>query len=430
MKKKSTKVLMLGWEFPPVINGGLGVACHDLCAAMSEHASISMIIPKSDPDFLMKNIELIGVNHVDVKNFANVPLNYDFGFAESVDYVPSNINPYYTEAVSEKDQKAFFSYSSSTGALEPFNIDSLYGGDVIRKVIHFSKIATQIALTKEFDVIHAHDWMTMVAGMEIKARTGKPLVVHVHSLEYDRSGENSRGWVYDLEKMGMEAADLLLPVSNYTGEIIKNHYGINPIKIFPVHNGIKREPTFKTTKPFEEKVVLFVGRLTRQKGPEHFLEIASKVNEYDKNVRFIMAGTGDYFKTLIESSSYRHLGNRFHMTGFLNSEKVKYLLSIADVYCMPSVSEPFGLSAMEAVQFGVPCVISKQSGVAEVLPGSLKFDFWDTDKAAGYILNLLHDDTLRTKVIRDAEENLTNVSWDISANKVIDAYTLHNISAN
>jgi glycogen synthase len=189
-----------------------------------------------------------------------------------------------------------------------------------------------------------------------------------------------------------------------------------------VHNGSNVVKSFRSKRPFKEKTVLFVGRLTRQKGPEKFLEIASKVLETNPDVRFVMAGVGDYFQSMLDGSAYKHIGNRFHLTGFLNQEKLRYLFSVSDVYCMPSVSEPFGLSAVEAAQFGIPCVISKQSGVAEVLNGSLKFDFWDINKAAGSILNLLHDPILRKKVVEDASQNLNNITWELSAKKIIDAY--------
>jgi hypothetical protein len=265
--------------------------------------------------------------------------------------------------------------------------------------------------------------MTMLAGIKIKQHTGKPLVMHIHSLEIDRGGEQSRGWVYDLEKYGMQYADLLIPVSNFTAQNIQKHYGINADKIRVVHNGSKEVESFRTEKKFNEKVVLFVGRLTRQKGPEKFLEIAEQVLQKDPDVRFVMAGTGDHFRRLLEDSSYKSIGNRFHLTGFLNQQQVRYLLSLSDVYCMPSVSEPFGLSAVEAAQFGVPCVISKQSGVSELLTGSLMFDFWDTHKAAHQILSLLHDNVLREKVVNDARKNLHNICWNRSAKNVVHAYT-------
>jgi glycogen synthase len=424
------KILMLGWEFPPVINGGLGVACHDLCQAMSSKADISMIIPKSKIGYSLPGMDLIGLNNIDASSLSSYSPVFTSDLYKSAEFVDANLNPYYQHAegtgsdcFSEKNQQV-------KRFVNRFEIDSLYDGNVIEKVLCYSEMATAIALQKDFDVIHAHDWMTMIAGMEIKARTGKPLVVHIHSLEYDRSGEDSKGWVYQVEKKGMEAADVLLPVSNYTANVIAQHYNIDRRKIYTVHNGIRNVQSFRSESRFPEKIVLFVGRLTRQKGPEHFLDIASKVLEKDNNVRFIMAGTGDYYKSLLENSAYRSLSNRFHLTGFLNTEKLNNLLSIADVYCMPSVSEPFGLSAVEAVQFGIPCVISKQSGVAEVLNGSLKFDFWDINKASDYIINLLSDHTLRNRVVHDGYNDLQHISWNSSADKVINAYKTHKIIAN
>jgi len=252
--------------------------------------------------------------------------------------------------------------------------------------------------------------------------------MHIHSLEVDRSGPECKGWVYELEKKGMEYADLLIPVSNFTAQNIHKYYGISKSKMSVVHNGSNIVKPYKSKRQFKEKTVLFVGRLTRQKGPEKFLEIASKVLKTNPDVRFVMAGVGDNSKMMLEQSSFNNIGNRFHLTGFLNLEKLRYLFSVTDVYCMPSVSEPFGLSAVEAAQFGIPCVISKQSGVAEVLTGSLKFDFWDTDRAASCILSLLNDDVLRTKVVNDAAENLNTISWDVSAGKIMNAYSTNNFT--
>jgi glycogen(starch) synthase len=220
----------------------------------------------------------------------------------------------------------------------------------------------------------------------------------------------------------MEFADLLLPVSDFTACNIEKYYGIGKNKMKVVHNGSRPVNAFRSKRRFREKTVLFVGRLTRQKGPEKFLDIASKVLEKDPDVRFVMAGVGDYFKSVLEKSAYQHIGNRFHLTGFLDLKKLNYLFSVSDVYCMPSISEPFGLSAVEAAQFGIPCVISKQSGVSEVLNGALKFDYWDVNKAADYILALLHDKVLRKKVIRDAAHNLKSITWEHSAQQVMNAY--------
>jgi len=416
MSRNLPKVLMLGWEFPPIINGGLGVACHDLSAAMSELAEVTMVVPKTSPGFKVKKVNLVGINSIDVNSLQPGPASLA-GLPFRLHQVPANLDPYYTpsSAMNEKNR----------GSVGEFDIDNLYGGDVIGKVHHFSEIISSLVSTMKFDVVHAHDWMTMLAGVKIKQQTGKPLVMHIHSLEVDRGGTDSKGWVYELEKKGMEYADLLMPVSNFTANNIEKYYGIRKSKMEVVHNGSSVVRPFKTKRPYKEKTVLFVGRLTRQKGPEKFLDIASKVLEKNPEVRFVMAGTGDNFREMLEKSSYRHLGNRFHLTGFLNTEKLRHLLSFSDVYCMPSVSEPFGLSAVEAAQFGIPCVISKQSGVSEVLQGALKFDFWDINKAADYILNLLRDPILSNKVAADANQCLEKISWDISARKIINAYSDH-----
>jgi glycogen(starch) synthase len=420
MRSNLPKVLMLGWEFPPIINGGLGVACHDLSSAMSDLANITMVVPKTSPGFKMKNMNLMGMNNIDpntIQNFSDSrPLPFD------LKSIPADLNPYYNEKLNAGDYTST-STMSVKQKFESFNIDNLYGGDVINKVMHFADLAAITASNIDFDVIHAHDWMTMLAGIKIKQQTGKPLIMHIHSLEVDRSGPDSKGWVYQLEKKGMEYADLLIPVSNFTADNIHKYYKISRDKISVVHNGSNIVKPFKSPRPYKEKTVLFVGRLTRQKGPEKFLDIASKVLERNPDVRFVMAGVGDNFRQMLEQSSYNHIGNRFHLTGFLNMEKLHYLFSMSDVYCMPSISEPFGLSAVEAAQFGLPCVISKQSGVAEVLNGSLKFDFWDTDKAAGCILNLLSDPVLRNKVVKDATENLEKITWHNSARKIMDAYS-------
>ncbi len=416
MKSNLPKVLMLGWEFPPIINGGLGVACHDLSSAMSKFANITMVVPKSSLDFKVSKINLIGVNNIDPKAFGGFENNTKLPF--QLHPVPSDLDPYYSSSTN-KSQAGQPGESKS----ETFDIDNLYGGDVINKVHQFSDITTNLASTLDFDVIHAHDWMTMLAGIKIKQKTGKPLVMHIHSLEVDRSGPESKGWVYDLEKKGMEFADMLMPVSNFTAQNINQYYGINKNKMSVVHNGSNAVTSFKSKRMFKEKTVLFVGRLTRQKGPERFLEIAAKVLEKDPDVRFVMAGTGDYFRSMLEQSAYKHIGNRFHLTGFLNLEKLRYLFSVSDVYCMPSVSEPFGLSAIEAAQFGIPCVISKQSGVSEVLKGALTFDHWDVNKAAGHILNVLRDKAFKNKVVKDSNLNLDSISWDRSARKIMSAYS-------
>lgn len=417
---RKLKVLTLGWEFPPIINGGLGVACYGLSKALSNYVDISLILPKGDPNFITSNIETIGLNNIDVENLKIQSSTTSYKFLTDVNFIDANLLPYQTKDIEILADK----YATTDPAiikerlskdLSVFDTNDIYDGSLGERVQSFAKIATIIASQKDFDIIHAHDWMTFVAGMEIKALTGKPLVLHVHSLEVDRNGPESKGWVYQVEKSAMEYADLIIPVSNYTAGVIKTFYGISPDKIVAIHNGIEQVQAYRSESSLPEKIVLFLGRITGQKGPEYFFETAAKVIEFMPNVRFVMAGSGNMMKGIIENSAYKHLGNKFHFTGFLSQERVRYLLSIADVYVMPSVSEPFGLSALEAAQFGVPCVISKQSGAAEVLPSALKADFWDVDKMAGNIISILKYKGLRDQLVKDAYHDLSKISWENSA---------------
>ncbi len=420
---KRLKVLTLGWEFPPIINGGLGVASYGLTKAISKLADVTLILPKSDPSMVLENVELIGLNHVDIEKLKLIEeIDETYETFSQVEYIDSDFSPYkdnltdLTTEITKKEVTKKFNYLDDIGA---FAIDDLYGHDMWEKVHKFARLAVRIAADKEFDVIHAHDWMTFIAGCEIKAKYHKPLVLHVHALETDRTTTDNRGDVYHIEKSAMEYADLVVPVSNYTAQQIVQYYQIPKDKIFAVHNGLEPVQTYKTVKSFPEKMILYLGRLTGQKGPGYFLEVAHRVTQKVDDVRFVMAGTGDRLKNLIETGAYKRLGSKFHFTGFLNREKVHQLYSMADVYVMPSVSEPFGLSALEAAQFGVPCVISNQSGVSEVLHHALKADFWDVDTMANQIIELLQNQEKRDQVIHDTYADLKNITWDNSANELV-----------
>ncbi len=424
---KKLKVLMLGWEFPPVINGGLGVACLGISKALSKKVDLTLILPKSDPEFVVKNVELIGLNNLDIEEIKDTVIHSQYIEEFKVEYIKTDIDPYSTSEQIITESKSVTKNKTEVipgkpKGLELFkqeNDDSPYGENLIDKVLAYAKYAASLAETMEFDVIHANDWMTFMAGLEIKKQSGKPLALHVHALDYDRGGADSRGWIYNIEKEAMLTADVVIPVSKYTGKIITEYYGIEADKIKPVHNGIETAEVSKSEKGFPEKMVLFLGRLTAQKGPEFFLDIAEKVIAKNDKVRFVIAGTGDKLKRLIETGAYKSVSNKFHFTGFLNKEKVGEVLGMADVYCMPSVSEPFGLSALEATQYGVPAVISKQSGVAEVLEGALKADYWDVDLMAKHILDLIEDEELQTKVVDLGYKDLKKLTWDHTADKLI-----------
>jgi glycosyltransferase involved in cell wall biosynthesis len=415
------KVLMFGWEFPPVISGGLGVATLGLCKAMAPLADVKMIIPKNVPDFNIPNIELVGLNSIGRKELEELfKKEIHYSFPEmSVKKGPS-FGPYTRIAETEYIDKKF--YDVFHGEVHPFEIDDLYAGDVIKKVIEFARISVQYCLRTKFDVIHAHDWMTFLPAMELKIRTGKPLVLHVHSTEFDRAGEHSKNWVWDLEKRAMALADRIIPVSRYTGDICVQHYGAEPNKIMPVHNGIEAVKHTVKKKPVEGNLVIFFGRVTMQKGPEYFVEAAKKVLAVHPDTKFVMAGSGDLLRPMIERTAAYGLGDKFFFTGFLNKKMLNELLAIADVYCMPSVSEPFGLSAVEAVQYGIPTIISKTSGVAEVLNGSLKIDVWDVNKFAQYIIASIDLKGLRKSVVSANDESLKSITWENCAQKVMGVY--------
>jgi glycogen synthase len=421
------RVLKLGWEFPPLINGGLGIACLGLSRALAKKVDLTVVVPQSSPEADFEDFELRGLNLLTLADLQDAESRYHYESFAQVRKVPIFLDPYEDGKCAANvplltlGEEDIFSETTAR-QLASFKTGDLYGPDLGNKVIEFSKVAAKLALLEDFDIIHAHDWMTFLAGVEVKKATGKPLIVHVHALQYDRSGANDHGWIYDLEKYGMEQADLIVPVSHYTGQIIAAHYGIDLRKIRPVHNGADPVDAFETKKKFPEKLVLFLGRLTSQKGPEFFLETAFRVIAKNPNVRFVVAGTGEKLRPLIESGAFRGLGAHFHFTGFLDKEKVKDLLSMTDVYCMPSVSEPFGLSALEAAQFGIPAVISKQSGVAEVLKGALKADYWNVELMAEHINNLLTDPELREQVIEQAKLDIAASTWDAAAAKVMHLY--------
>jgi len=413
--KSDIKVLKLGWEFPPLINGGLGVACYGLSKALSQLVDLHVILPKADVStsygFNVSSLHHTYSQHTKVVRKTLPTLSYVNN---------PNISPYHSEEGKFKSWNR--EYTTNTYRQFGYSIENLYGENVGQKVYEFSQALRVEALNYDFDLIHAHDWMTYQAGVAIKEETGKPLIVHLHASQYDRAGPDARGWIYDIERNGMHAADLVIPVSNYTARIVKDHYGVPEYKIATVHNGAEPVESYTSEKKFPEKLVLFLGRLTSQKGPEYFLEIASLVLSENPDVRFVMAGTGEKMRDLIETGAFKGLGGRFHFTGFLNKERVNQLLSMTDIYCMPSVSEPFGLSALEAAQFGIPAVISKQSGASEILKASLKADFWDTQLMAKHINDLLTDDDLREKVAEDALEDIKAATWGAAAEKIVEHY--------
>lgn len=418
------KVLMLGWEFPPVLTGGLGTACYGLVKALSKYADVQLIIPHADRNQTLENVRVKGLNYYGVSgeqsiDIPEVPLEE---YAK-VKTVPADFsNPYPVGIGFAKEAKAL---TAPEAIRALYSGTEPYGPNIMQKVATYAEVVSHMALEMDFDVIHAHDWITYPAAVKIKEMTGKPLVVHVHSLETDRVGEKAKSdWnkVFEVENKGMLKADRVIPVSRYTQECAMEHYGIPEDKFYPVHNAIDPAETFRLPNKSGEKLVMFLGRVTFQKGPEFMVETAWKLLQVYPNVMFFVAGVGDMLDELKKQVLERRIDHKFVFAGFLSKSNVQKVLAQADVYFMPSVSEPFGLSALEAAQFDVPCVISRQSGVAEVLPNALNADFWDTETFANYIYGLLNYEGIREDMISKTRKDIAQLSWDDSARDVMEVY--------
>ena len=418
---------MFGWEFPPHITGGLGTACFGLSKGLLNNGvEVIFVVPKTYGDENQEAVRLINASDVEVDVKKTIYKEH----WENIKYieVDSNLIPYASPEefwkIVDENQKELETEDISVFA-KRFTFSGKYGKNLMKEVQRYALIASTIADSNEFDVIHAHDWLTYSAGIAARKVSGKPLVVHMHATEFDRSGDNINQLVYDLERKGMEAADIVIAVSNLTRKTVIEKYGINPNKVVTVHNAV--EPIDKSEfadvhKTVKEKIVTFLGRVTFQKGPDYFIEAAYKVLLKDDNVRFVMAGSGDMLNKMIKRVAALRIATKFHFTGFLKGDNVDRMFAMSDVYVMPSVSEPFGISPLEAMRSNVPVVISKQSGVAEVLNHALKVDFWDIDALANSIYGLLHYDGLSKMFIKYGKQEVDNMKWDNSASKVKSVY--------
>lgn len=419
---------MFGWEFPPHITGGLGTACFGLTKGLlKHHVEVLFVVPKAYGDESEEAVRLI--NASDVKVMMNESVFQQYWSNITYMEIGSNLIPYVGpeefETMVTESQKLDKVESSSRVFAEKFQFSGKYGHDLMEEVSRYALVGSSIAANNDFDIIHAHDWLTYSAGIAAKQVSGKPLVVHMHATEFDRSGENYNTNVYDIERKGMEAADRVITVSNLTRNIVIEKYGIDPAKVVTVHNAvepIEKVELLDSQKHVKEKVVTFLGRITFQKGPEYFIEAARKVLERDPNVRFVMAGSGDLMEKMIRRVAKLKIATRFHFTGFLKGESVDRMFAMSDVYVMPSVSEPFGISPLEAMRSNVPVVISKQSGVAEVLNHVMKVDFWDIDAMADAIYGLLHYDSMNKMFTVLGAEEVNNLKWEVASGKIADVY--------
>jgi glycosyltransferase involved in cell wall biosynthesis len=423
------RVLMFGWEFPPHISGGLGTACYGLTKGLSyfDDMDILFVVPKAFGDEDQSKLRLIGANDVVLseQNIHYQDLMEKIRFME----VNSNIIPYtdpeeyFKLQEQDKSGKKQFVHMRFSGKLE---FTGGYGANLYQEIANYAAVATDIAAARDFDVIHSHDWLTYPAGMAAKQVSGKPLVVHVHATDFDRSGGNVNPGVYEMEKRGMEAADKVITVSNLTRNTVIHNYGIAADKVVTVYNAVDpvvQQENIIVKKGFDEKIVTFLGRITMQKGPEYFIEVAKKVLQKMDNVRFVMAGSGDMMIKMIWHATSLRIMDKFHFTGFLRGDDVYRMFSLTDVYVMPSVSEPFGISPLEAMQSNVPVIISHQSGVAEILKHAIKVDFWDIDAMADAIYGILNYEALSRTFKKYGKEEVENLKWENSARKVREVYT-------
>jgi glycosyltransferase involved in cell wall biosynthesis len=411
------KALMFGWEFPPHILGGLGTASYGLTKGMWEcgNMDITFVIPKPFGDEDRDFAHIIGTSQVPVA-WRDV----------TREYVESRIGKVMDPDLYFRLRDhiyADFNYMR-TNDLGCIEFSGRYPDNLLEEINNYSITAGVIARTVDCDIIHSHDWLTYPAGIHAKQVTGKPLVIHVHATDYDRSRGNVNPTVFNIERDGMIHADHIITVSNLTRQTVIERYGIDPAKVTTVHNAVvplsQELLDVEVSKP-KEKVVTFLGRITMQKGPEYFVEAAAKVLKNDRNVRFVMAGSGDMMDKMITLAE-RGIADRFHFPGFQKGRQVYEMLKASDVYIMPSVSEPFGISPLEAMQMGVPSIISKQSGCAEILDNVIKTDYWDIDAMADAIHSIITYPAMYEQLREDGLAEVAGITWDKAGRKVIDIY--------
>lgn len=422
------KVLMFGWEFPPHISGGLGTACYGLTRGLSEldDVEVTFVVPKAFGDEDQSRMKLIGANQVPVTKkqiqFEESEKSMDYFEVDSLIVPYMNEEEFWKVKSKKLPRKTRFVETDEGNRIE---FSGSYGSNLIQEIKNYALVAGIIAEQNKFDLIHAHDWLAYPAGIAAKNVSGKPLVVHVHATDFDRSGGSVNPTVYAIERDGMEQADQVITVSNLTRDTVINKYHIDPQKVVTVHNAVEpvsNEGSEIPKKGINEKIVTFLGRITLQKGPEYFIEAAKMVLQKMNNVRFVMAGSGDLQEQMILRVARLGIADRFHFTGFLKANDISHLFHMTDVFVMPSVSEPFGIVPLEAMQFNVPVIISNQSGVSEVLEHAIKIDFWDTHAMADSIYGILNYPSLSEHFKQEGKTEVDGLRWINSAKNVRKVY--------
>ena len=422
---------MFGWEFPPHIAGGLGTACYGMTRGLARNGvEVVFVMPRAYGDEDQRFVRV--VNASDVETIGTRDHEFSEELLEKVSFIhiDSNMLPY----ISPEEYAAYHDEFVRSGRThewtdvwkQRYTFSGKYGANLMEEVARYAMVAAQVAkdLEGQFDVIHAHDWLTYFAGIAAKRVSGKPLVVHMHATEFDRSGENINRRVYAIEKAGMQAADRVIAVSELTRRIVIGKYGIPAEKVVTVHNAVRfgESEDAVPERAVKDKVVTFLGRITYQKGPDYFVEAAAKVLQRVPDVRFVMAGSGDLMNHVVRRVARGGIADRFHFTGFLKGGEVQRMFRLSDVYVMPSVSEPFGISPLEAMRSGVPVIISRQSGVAEVLDYAIKVNYWDVDALADAIYGLLTYPALGRMFASKGLEEVTGLKWTNAAAKIKTVY--------
>ena len=422
---------MFGWEFPPHIAGGLGTACYGMTRGLARNGvEVVFVMPRAYGDEDQRFVRV--VNASDVETIGTRDHEFSEELLEKVSFIhiDSNMLPY----ISPEEYAAYHDEFVRSGRThewtdvwkQRYTFSGKYGANLMEEVARYAMVAAQVAkdLEGQFDVIHAHDWLTYFAGIAAKRVSGKPLVVHMHATEFDRSGENINRRVYVIEKAGMQAADRVIAVSELTRRIVIGKYGIPADKVVTVHNAVRFGESEEAApeRAVKDKVVTFLARITYQKGPDYFVEAAAKVLQRVSDVRFVMAGSGDLMNHVVRRVAQLGIADRFHFTGFLKGGEVQRMFRLSDVYVMPSVSEPFGISPLEAMRSGVPVIISRQSGVAEVLDYAIKVNYWDVDALADAIYGLLTYPALGRMFASKGLEEVTGLKWTNAAAKIKTVY--------
>ena len=429
------RVLMFGWEFPPHIAGGLGTACYGMTRGLARNdVEVIFVMPRASGDEDERFVKVVNASDIEARYCDSTIEGADDIMRKiSFIHIDSNMVPYispeefatYRESY-ERTGKKFWEREGDSWT-QRYTFSGKYGANLMEEVARYAVVAAEIArqLEGQFDVIHAHDWLTYFAGIAAKRVSGKPLVVHMHATSFDRSsGDNIDTRVYDIERVGMAAADRVIAVSNLTRNIIIEKYAIPAERVVTVHNAVRfsNKENEAPERGVEDKIVTFLGRITYQKGPDYFVEAAAKVLKRVPNVRFVMAGSGDMMNHVIRRVARLGIADRFHFTGFLKGDDVDKMFQLSDVYIMPSVSEPFGISPLEAMRSNVPVIISKQSGVAEVLDYAVKVDYWDVDAMADAIYGFVKYPALAKMFSTKGLEEVTGLKWNNAAAKIKDVY--------